>query len=96
MASSSCSPMAATALAGDLEILVPMAGLIDTDAELARLAKEIDKMEKDRSRVEGKLANPSFVDKAPDAVVAKEREKLETLQQALEKLRQQEHRIQSL
>ncbi|MBN7796304.1 valine--tRNA ligase [Parahaliea mediterranea] len=86
-------PVAATALVGDLEILVPMADLIDRDAELKRLAREIDKLEKDLSRIEGKLQNPSFVDKAPEAVVAKERDKLQAQQQALVKLREQEQRI---
>ncbi|WP_116365211.1 valine--tRNA ligase [Parahaliea mediterranea] len=87
------APVAATALVGDLEILVPMADLIDKDAELKRLAKEIEKLEKELSRIEGKLNNAAFVDKAPDAVVAKEREKQQAQQMALGKLREQEQRI---
>jgi valyl-tRNA synthetase len=90
------APVASTSLVGDLEILVPMAGLIDTDAELARLSKEIDKLENDLSRIEGKLGNSSFVDKAPAEVVAKEREKLAGQQQALKKLQQQKLEIQHL
>jgi valyl-tRNA synthetase len=90
------APFAATALVGDLEILVPMAGLIDRDAELARLAREIGKLEQELSRIQGKLNNASFVDKAPAAVVAKEREKLQAQQQALETLQEQEHRIRQM
>ena len=84
------APVAATALVGELEILVPMAGLIDKEAELARLAKEIEKLEKDLSRIQGKLNNASFVDKAPAEVVARERDKMQGQQQALEQLREQE------
>ncbi len=90
------APVASTSLVGELEILVPMAGLIDKDAELARLSKEIDKLANDLSRIKGKLDNSSFVDKAPAEVVAKEREKLARQQQALEKLQQQKQEIQNL
>ncbi len=90
------APSASTSLVGELEILVPMAGLIDKEAELARLAKEIDKLEMDLKRVRGKLENSAFVDKAPEAVVAKEREKLASQEQALEKLRQQQLDIQQM
>ena len=90
------APIAATALVGQLEILVPMAGLIDQEAELARLAKEIDKLNQDLARIEGKLSNASFVDRAPVEVVAKEREKLEAQKQALGKLQEQEQRIKQL
>jgi valyl-tRNA synthetase len=87
------APVAATALVGDLEILVPMADLIDKEAELARLGKEIEKLNNDLQRVQGKLANSAFVDKAPAAVVEKEREKMQGLEQALQKLREQAQRI---
>ena len=90
------APVAATALVGELEILVPMAGLIDKDAELARLGREIDKLEKDLSRIQGKLGNAAFVDKAPAAVVAKEQEKMQAQQQALATLQQQEQRIRQM
>ncbi|MDH4040716.1 MAG: valine--tRNA ligase [Gammaproteobacteria bacterium] len=89
-------PVAATALVGELEILVPMAGLIDKDAELLRLAREIDKLEKDLSRIKGKLSNASFVDKAPAAVVAKEQEKMQAQQQALETLQEQERQLRQM
>ena len=87
------APMAATALVGDMEILVPMAGFIDTDAELARLDKEIGKLEKDIAGLNGKLSNENFVSKAPEAVVNKEKERLAANNNALEKLQQQREKI---
>ena len=87
------APMAATALVGDMEILVPLAGFIDTAAELARLDKEISKLEKDIAGLNGKLSNESFVSKAPEAVVNKEKERLAANQSALEKLQQQREKI---
>ncbi|MCB1705383.1 MAG: valine--tRNA ligase [Halioglobus sp.] len=90
------APMSATALAGELEILVPIAGLIDKDAEITRLDREIGKLENDLSRLRGKLSNAAFVDKAPAAVVNKEKEKLQAQQQALETLQDQLQRIRSI
>jgi valyl-tRNA synthetase len=90
------APVAATALAGELEILVPMAGLIDKNAEIARLAREIAKLDSDLARLGGKLSNESFVAKAPAAVVAKEREKMDAQQQALDTLKEQLQRIQDI
>ncbi len=89
-------PMVATALAGELEILVPMAGLIDKNAEIARLNKEIGKLESDVARLGGKLGNAAFVDKAPVDVVAKEQERLRAQQQALETLQEQLDRIRAV
>jgi valyl-tRNA synthetase len=83
------APMAATALVGDLRILVPMAGLIDVAAERARLDKEIARRAQDVDRLRGKLGNDSFTAKAPADVVAKEREKLADGEQALATLREQ-------
>ncbi|MGO3345599.1 MAG: valine--tRNA ligase [Marinomonas sp.] len=90
------APMSATALVGDMEVLVPMAGLIDKDAELARLQKEIDKSTKDLERIEGKLANESFVARAPAAVVDKERAKCDDLRLTVSKLEEQKASIESL
>ncbi|WP_339614984.1 valine--tRNA ligase [uncultured Gilvimarinus sp.] len=83
------APASATALVGKLEILVPMAGLIDVDAERARLNKEIDRLAKDHERTAGKLQNPKFVDKAPAEVVSKEQQKLEDIDASLVTLREQ-------
>ena len=90
------APLSATTLVGKLEILVPMAGLIDKDAELARLQKESDKLEKEVGRLNGKLNNPKFVDKAPADVVQKEKDKLAEAQSALGKLQEQKEKIAAL
>ncbi|MAZ69076.1 valine--tRNA ligase [Porticoccus sp.] len=83
------APMSATALVGNMEILVPMAGLIDKDAELARLNKEIDKLQRELEKVQNKLGNENFVGKAPAEVVAKERERMADMEATLDKLSQQ-------
>ncbi|MFT7288233.1 MAG: valyl-tRNA synthetase [Halieaceae bacterium] len=86
------APVSATGLCGKLEILVPLADVIDREQELKRLDKEIDRLQSEVQRIEGKLANASFVEKAPEAVVAREREKLDTQRSSLAKLRlQREH-----
>ena len=90
------APASATALVGDMEILVPMAGLIDKDAEIERLGKEIDKLRKEVGRGEGKLKNPNFVDKAPQAVVDKEKAKLDDYRSQLAKLEEQLEKIKYL
>ncbi|MCQ1060995.1 valine--tRNA ligase [Photobacterium sp. DNB23_23_1] len=89
-------PACATALVGKSELMIPMAGLIDKDAELARLAGEVKKTEGEIKRIEGKLGNAGFVAKAPEAVVAKEREKLEGYKETLVKLAEQQATIAAL
>ncbi|ABM61466.1 valine--tRNA ligase [Halorhodospira halophila] len=89
-------PESALALAGEMEVLVPMAGLVDKEAELARLAKERTRLEGEIERAEKKLGNESFVAKAPAEVVDKERAKLNEAQQALEKVAEQERRVEAL
>lgn len=86
-------PMSATALVGNMEILVPMAGIIDKDAEIARLTKESTKLEMDISKTETKLGNEAFVAKAPEAVVAAERARVAEHKIAVEKLREQIQKI---
>lgn len=86
-------PASATAVVGDLSLLIPMAGLIDKDAELARLDKAIDKLTKDAERVRGKLNNENFVGKAPEAVINKEKAKLAEAESTLEKLVDQKAQI---
>ena len=73
-----------------------MAGLIDKDTEIARLSREIGRVESDLTRLQGKLGNAAFVDKAPAAVVAKEQDKMQAQMQALEALRGQLDRIQGI
>lgn len=89
-------PACATALVAKSELLIPMAGLIDKDAELARLDGEINKTHGEIKRIEGKLGNEGFVAKAPEAVVAKEREKLEGYKETLVKLEEQKTTIAAL
>ncbi len=90
------APLSATALFGDVKILVPMAGIIDKQAELARLDKEIDKLKKEVERVQGKLANPAFTDKAPAEVVQKEQEKLTGYALSISQLAEQQGKIAAL
>ncbi len=66
---------AAQAVARGMEIYVPLKGLINIDREVARLSKELATLEKDLVRIQGKLSNPGFLDKAPEEVVAKEKSK---------------------
>ena len=86
-------PASATAVVGDLSVLIPMAGLIDKDAELARLDKAIEKLTKDADRVRGKLSNANFVDKAPEAVINKEKAKLAEAESTLAKMVDQKAQI---
>ena len=79
-------PVSASAVVGDIELLIPMAGLIDKEAELARLEKEIAKLDKDINFIEGKLNNPKFTDKAPAEIISKEQEKLAQARAVKEKL----------
>ncbi|WP_422102781.1 valine--tRNA ligase [Vreelandella sp.] len=87
------APLSATQLVGDMEVLVPMADLIDKDAELARLAKEIEKQDKLIGGIEKKLGNEGFIAKAPDAVIEKERGKLAEFQSAKKLLEEQQAKI---
>ncbi|MFB5191095.1 valine--tRNA ligase [Alicyclobacillus fastidiosus] len=65
-------------------IHIPQAGLIDVEAEIARLSKEKARLQGEVDRIEKKLANAGFVAKAPEAVVAKEREKMQDYQMKLQ------------
>lgn len=82
-------PQSALALVDDLRVMVPLAGLIDVEAERVRIQKEIDKAEADLARLENKLSNQKFVAKAPASVVAKERSKAAELSTKARTLRQQ-------
>jgi valyl-tRNA synthetase len=90
------APVSATAVLGDIELLIPMADLIDKEAELSRLAKEMAKLDKDINLAQGKLSNPMFTDKAPAEIIAKEQEKLLQAEKAKEKLLQHQIRIEAL
>ena len=75
------------------QVFIPLGELVDVDKELARLDKERQGLEKEVARAEGKLNNPGFVNKAPEKIVAEEREKLALNQDKLERL---DERIASL
>ncbi len=89
-------PASATTLVGKLEVHVPMAGIIDKEAELARLQKELIKLEQETKKLEGKLGNANFVDKAPAEVVQKEKDRLASYAEQLAKLAKQKEKIASL
>ena len=90
------APASMTALVDSLKLHIPMAGLIDKDAELQRLQKAIEKAEKEWQRLNGKLSNENFVNKAPEAVIAKEREKLAEAEATLSQLKEQQEKISAL
>ena len=90
------APACATSYVGNLEIMIPMAGLIDVEAELARINKQLEKAEKGLDQVQNKLANEKFVNNAPEAVLAKENAKLAEFTDAKTKLLEQKTKIESL
>ncbi|MGN6790512.1 MAG: class I tRNA ligase family protein, partial [Rhodanobacteraceae bacterium] len=93
LASNGSEPAAAAAVIGSLRVLIPLAGLIDLDAERARLKKEIARIEGERKKSEGKLGNANFVDHAPAAVVEQERNRLADWNTQLDALREQTARL---
>ncbi len=70
------APACATNLVGEMEVLIPLAGLIDKTAETQRLTKEINKLEQEISKCAGKLSNENFVAKAPAEVITQEKTRL--------------------
>ena len=90
------APESSTALVNDMKLLIPLAGLIDKAAEVARLAKELERKNGELERCEKKLSNSSFVDKAPAAVVEKEQAKASELRNVIDSLLEQQQKIQSL
>ncbi|MFA5940047.1 MAG: valine--tRNA ligase [Sinimarinibacterium sp.] len=95
LADGEAAPQSATALLGAMNLLVPMAGLIDKDAELARLAKQITKLEGDLAKTEARVGNPNF-GKAPEHVQQQTRDLAAKQRQDLDALRAQEARIRGL
>lgn len=89
-------PMSSTALVGELEILVPMAGLIDVEAEVQRLDREISKFETEMSKISGKLGNENFVNRAPQDVVDKEKNRLSEVESAINRLKTQVDELKAL
>jgi valyl-tRNA synthetase len=86
----------AVALVGELKILIPLKGLVDVDEELARLNRQLQKEKAELKKSEGKLGNPRFVDNAPEAVVAQERERLATHRANVGNLERQVEQMEAL
>jgi valyl-tRNA synthetase len=90
------APISAVALLGSLEILVPMAGLVDPAAELARLTKRLNKANTDLGKLQSKLSNPDFAKNAPPDVVAKDQQRLSELHLEIRQLSAQIARVRGL
>ena len=90
------APIAAVALLGKLEILVPMAGLIDPAAELERLAKRQRKAEAELQKLQAKSANEEFARNAPPEVVAKDQSRVSELRAEVDQLAAQTARVNAL
>jgi valyl-tRNA synthetase len=89
-------PASATALLGDLRLLVPMKGIIDVDAERARLEKQKQKVETDLTRTTAKLANEKFVNNAPADVVTLERQRAAEFTKTISQLDEQLEKLTKL
>ncbi len=90
------APLSSTQLVNKMEVLVPMADLIDISAEKERLGKEIDKLQGEIKRLNGKLGNEKFVANAPAEVVDKEKAKLQNVENSLGQLQEKLDKIQQL
>ena len=90
------APESATALVGEMKVLIPLADLIDKDAEIARLTKDIDKRRKEYDQLTIKLANKQFVERAPESLVQTEKNRLADTVSALENLQNQLTKIKTL
>jgi len=96
LAVNEAAPISAVALLGNMEILLPMKGLIDPAAELERLAKRLRKAEIDLSKLEAKLGNSQFAQNAPPDIVAKDQQRLEELRTEIGQLSAQTARVRQL
>ena len=90
------TPKASTAILGGLDILVPLEGIIDKDAEIARLERQLGKLGKNLDRSRAKLGNPSFRDRAPADVVEKERRRAAEFESSIGKLEAQLETLRAL
>ena len=68
-------PQSAQVILGDVAVCLPLAGVVDLDAERARLKKELDRLAGEIKKIDAKLSNPSFVERAPEEVVEEQRER---------------------
>ncbi len=90
------APASATALLGNMRLLVPMAGIIDVEVEKARLGKQLQRGNTDLERMRSKLDNQDFVNNAPADVVTKTRQQVAELEQQISQLHEQLSRLDDL
>jgi valyl-tRNA synthetase len=90
------APESAMALVGEMQILIPLAGLIDKEAELKRLNKETEKLRKELAKCTAKLENPKFTARAPAEIVEKERQRVADMSASLQQLETQVARIRAI
>jgi valyl-tRNA synthetase len=90
------APNSATALIGDMRLLVPMQGLIDVNAEKLRLGKLADRASADLAKSNAKLGNSNFVSNAPEAVVRQERDRVVEFESQLAQIREQLEKLDKL
>jgi valyl-tRNA synthetase len=81
---------------GSLDLIMPLAGLIDFKEEARRLNREMDKLSRELAQVQKKIANEDFLAKARPDVVERERERLQILNEKLTKLKSHEKRLKEL
>ncbi|MCU4416740.1 valine--tRNA ligase [Acinetobacter bereziniae] len=89
-------PLSSSSVVGRISVFVPMKGLIDPKAELGRLQKDLDKVQKQHDQIASKLANEGFVAKAPAAVVEGEKAKLAEFADQLVKIKANMEQIAAL
>jgi valyl-tRNA synthetase len=90
------APESATALVGNMQVLVPLGSVINKQAELERLTKEMEKIEKELKKSKAKLADSSFAARAPQQVVEQENERVRQRETALASLRAQHVKVAAL
>lgn len=90
------APESATALVGQMKVLIPLGSLIDKQAELERLGKEMDKLKKELAKAKTKLANADFVARAPKNVVEQEQSRVQQFETALINLQNQRAKVEAL
>ena len=90
------SSQCAVALVGDLKVLIPLEGLVDVEAELARINRQLAREQQLLKQSQAKMGNRRFIDNAPESVVAREKERLETHEANVQRLREQMVQLEQL
>ena len=89
-------PDSATGLVGNMKVLLPLGSLINKSEELDRLNRELAKMQKELDRVNAKLGNSNFINRAPQDVVKKEKTRATELNSGIEQLHEQKRKVENL